>query len=661
MSPELLSPAVPGIGTYWWDPVAQELSWDEMAATIFAADPALSALEVWHTRVHPGDRERVLHGFSQSIKGEELYRLVMDDGSLRHVLTRVTAVVEDPDTGVRSATGVILDVSAGRRSEVMLSSMLDSISDGVIVLDFDYRILYLNQQAAVVLGTEVGLVPGKGFWDVFPDAGDLFRSSYAKTMNERVPVTFEAFYPAPLNRWFEARAQPSSDGILIYFQDVTERHRQQDEREALRQELAYQASHDSLTDLMNRAAFEKVLAERLASRRSDQRPVTVLFLDLDRFKLINDSLGHAVGDALLVTIAARITTVVGSDAAAARLGGDEFVVLLGDLPPEAVQSLCDRLLEELRVPAQLGEYTVMTTVSIGVASADCADEALTLLRNADVALYRAKDAGRNRSAWFDADAHQTLLDRILLEADLRTALDAGTIGVHYQPIYSLTDGRMCGVEALARWYCPERGSISPEIFIPLAEDAGLINRLGRHVARTAIAQARQWNHIPDFRVWVNVSGRQFSTSTSTSTDDILSDFTDSGVRPERLGVEVTESVLADETVAVHALRILATKGVGVAIDDFGTGYSSIARLGSLPTTVLKIDRSFIAGLDTPQGRSTLDLIVHLAHTVGMTTTAEGIETPEQLELVRKAGVTTAQGYLLGRPAPSHQLIHSTRI
>lgn len=556
-----------------------------------------------------------------------------------------------------NATKVVLDVTAGRRSEVMLASMLDSISDGVIVLDFDYRILYLNQQAAVVLGAEVNLVPGRGFWDVFPDADDLFRSSYARTMNERVPVTFEAFYPAPLNRWFEARAQPSSDGILIYFQDVTERRGQQDEREALRQELAHQASHDPLTELMNRALFEKVVSERLVSRQPDQRPITVLFLDLDQFKLVNDSLGHAVGDALLRKIATRITTVVGSDAVTARWGGDEFVVLLGDLSAEEVQSLCDRLLEELRVPAQLGEYTVTTTVSIGVASADLDDGTLTLLRNADVALYRAKDAGRNRSAWFDADAHHALLERILLEAELRTALDAGTIDVHYQPLFSLTDGRMCGAEALARWHCPGRGSISPEIFIPLAEDAGLINRLGRHVARTAIAQARQWNHIPGFRVWVNVSGRQFSTSIVA--DDFLSDLTDSGVGPERLGVEVTESVLADETVAVQALGTLVSAGVAVAIDDFGTGYSSIARLGSLPVTVLKIDRSFIAGLDTPQGRATLNLIVHLAHTLGMNTTAEGIETSEQLELVRKAGVTTAQGYLLARPTPAHQLLHPT--
>ncbi|MBC7593289.1 MAG: EAL domain-containing protein [Kineosporiaceae bacterium] len=544
------------------------------------------------------------------------------------------------------------------------------------MLDRDYRFTYVNKRAASMFGASAKSMLGRNLWEAFPDVEVLVRSSYTTAMDDRVPVAFETYYPAPLEMWLEVRAQPSSEGIVVYFQNITERRTRTEERESLlkseqaaraeahealrevelaRRKLAHLATHDSLTGLVNRGEFERIAAAHLARRVSHQPSVTILFLDLDRFKLVNDSLGHAVGDALLVECAARIVHTVGSKGVSARLGGDEFVVLVEDLSTELIQSLCERLLHEIRKPALIGEYTISTSTSIGLATTAGAEEPATLLKNADIALYRAKKEGRDRFAWFDADAHRSLLERISLETELRIALDAGSIAVHYQPIFLLADDSVCGVEALARWEHPGRGSISPSTFISLAEDAGLINRLGRQVAQIAIAQAMQWLTIPNFKVWINISGRQFTTSRIA--DDLLGDLADVGLSPHRLGVEVTETVLADEIVAVRALQKLAAAGVGIAIDDFGTGYSSIARLSTLPVSVLKIDRSFVSDIDNPRGRATLDAIIQLAEAFDMRTVAEGVETARQLELIREAGVTCASGYLLAPPAPANALVH----
>jgi EAL domain-containing protein (putative c-di-GMP-specific phosphodiesterase class I) len=291
-------------------------------------------------------------------------------------------------------------------------------------------------------------------------------------------------------------------------------------------------------------------------------------------------------------------------------------------------------------------------VSIGLASSSAAATVETLLRDADVALYRAKDAGRNSIAWFDAESHQRLLDRIDLESDLRQALARGELELHYQSIYAVNGARLCGVEALARWTHPQRGPVPSEVFIPVAEESGLIRSLGRHVLELSCRQAAQWTHLEDFTVWANVSGREFTPGYSESVLDLLAR---EGVPTHRIGIEVTESVLADEAVAVHELRLLHAAGVAVAIDDFGTGYSSLTRLARLPISVLKIDQSFVAEIETRLGRATVDVVVRLADAMGLRTVAEGVETPRQLELLREAGVDSASGYLLGRPAPAPSL------
>jgi diguanylate cyclase (GGDEF)-like protein/PAS domain S-box-containing protein len=668
------------IGLYEWNPVTQQLWWDESLTAIFGARPGEETpLDTWYRRVHPEDRDRVLATFSCFDRAEDLYRIVMDDGSTRHILSRATYVMHDPDGTPLKVVGVMLDVTATYAAQTRLSETLESIGDGFLALDHEYRVTYVNAKAEQVVGLPRSELLGRVLWDVFPAGiGTQFQEVYERVMRTQVSESFEEYYPEPLNMWIEVRAQPSSEGLLLYFQDVSARRVEQDERERLlvaerqaredaehakadaeqaraaaertRAQLAHEATHDGLTGLLNRSQFENLTVQCL---RDTRVPVTALFLDLDRFKLVNDSLGHAAGDALLVQVAQQICPLVREDDVVARLGGDEFVVLLVGHDTEAAQVVAERLLVAVRHPVNVLGSKISTTASIGLATAGPDATVQTLLRDADVALYRAKDGGRNQFAWFDAAAHRALLDRVALEADLRAALEAGDLEVHYQPAYSLETDRVVGVEGLARWQHAQRGAVPPALFIPLAEDTGLIEQLGAMVIRSACAQAARWSELPDFVVWVNVSGRQLETPGLATL--VLKELAGAGVPPYRFGVEVTESVLMDEQLATQELAELATAGVSVAIDDFGTGYSSLARLTTLPVQVLKVDRSFVADLDIDRGRAAIDVVVHLARAYGLTTLAEGIETPEQLELLRAAGIDAGCGYLLGRPAPAADL------
>jgi len=307
----------------------------------------------------------------------------------------------------------------------------------------------------------------------------------------------------------------------------------------------------------------------------------------------------------------------------------------------------------VRRPVDVLGRRQQVTGSIGLSTCTGQETVDVLLRDADVALSRAKDAGRDRFAWFDARAHRELVDKVALEADLRHALARGGLDLHFQPLFALPGLRPMGVEALSRWRDPTRGDVPPADFIPLAEDTGLVWQLTERVVEQACAQAVRWSHVPDFTVWVNISPVQFN---SPGVADMLSSaLKATGVPADRLGVEVTESVLIDEASARRELEQLASAGVKIAVDDFGTGYSSLARLGSLPIDVLKIDRSFVSRAHTPAGADAVAAVVQLGHALGLRTVAEGVETRDQLRAVTAAGAEAASGFLLGRPAEGHQL------
>jgi diguanylate cyclase (GGDEF)-like protein len=416
-------------------------------------------------------------------------------------------------------------------------------------------------------------------------------------------------------------------------------------------ELRYQAMHDSLTGLPNRALIMDRIEQLLARSRRTGMTGAVLYVDLDEFKDVNDSLGHAAGDKLLVAAAARLQSTLRAADTIGRMGGDEFVVLIdGSALDAGPEFAAERLLDVMRQPFELEPggpaITVSTTIGIALGDRDSAGE---LLRDADVALYQAKAAGRNRYQVFNADAQTTAGSRTELEVDLRSALARQQFDLVYQPIYDLNDLTVVSVEALLRWRHPDRGTVQPD-FIPILESSGQIREVGHWVMLQACQQAVTWRRAGStVAVSVNVSAVQLD---SDAIIDHIRDALDiTGLAPEALIVEVTETALmrnADAT--AERLRAIKKLGVKIAVDDFGTGYSSLSYLQKFPVDCLKIDRSFIETLTaSPESRALIRTLVQLGRTLGLTTLAEGVETTDQLDQLRGEHVNEVQGFLLSKP------------
>jgi diguanylate cyclase (GGDEF)-like protein len=424
----------------------------------------------------------------------------------------------------------------------------------------------------------------------------------------------------------------------------------------------YRALHDPLTGLANRGLLMDQLGQALA--RAERRPgsVAVLFLDLDRFKVVNDSLGHATGDDLLVEIARRLERVMRSADTVARLGGDEFAVLAEDVAgvDEAV-TLASRLRAAIAVPVAVAGQHVVITASVGIAlsapEAGSPASPSSLLWDADVAMYRAKDAGRDQIQLFEDGLRDDSVGRFRSEAMLRHALDHNGLRLHYQPLVDLGTGALAGAEALVRLEDRDRGLILPAEFIPVAEETGLVVPLGAWVVAEAAAQAATWRELqpvdaPPMTISINLSGRQLKTAGFAF--EVGKAIARSGADPSHLCFEVTENTLLDaggESLAT--LQGLKDLGVSLAIDDFGTGHSSLTWLRRIPADFLKVDRTFVAGVgDHPGDTAIVRAVLDLGRALGLTTVAEGVETPEQLEALRDLGCDWAQGYHLARPAPA---------
>ena len=421
----------------------------------------------------------------------------------------------------------------------------------------------------------------------------------------------------------------------------------------LQEELAHQAFHDSLTGLANRALFKDRVEHALTRLQRRRRPLAVFFLDLDRFKAINDSFGHASGDALLIAVSRRLRDCVRAEDTVARLGGDEFAVLVENLASESeVRIVADRVKEAFRDPIVIDGRELAVAASIGIALSEAgAETADDLLRNADLAMYRAKAAGGGARQYIP-EMHAGMIDRLELESDLRQALARQQLYLVYQPIIDLQSGRVSGAEALLRWQHPTRGVVSPADFIPVAESSGMIVPIGEWVLRQACRDARRWDQIPGgeaLSVSVNLSGRQLQTSELPSM--VPQALLEAGLAPGRLTLEMTESVLierTDETLALlHELRRM---GVRLAIDDFGTGYSSLSYLHRFPVDVVKIDRSFIESLTGEADETSLvGSIIRIGQGMRVTTVAEGIEDAAQLRALERLGCDNGQGFHFARP------------
>ncbi|HYW32290.1 MAG TPA: EAL domain-containing protein [Gemmatimonas sp.] len=429
------------------------------------------------------------------------------------------------------------------------------------------------------------------------------------------------------------------------------------ERKRLEQELMHQAFHDRLTGLANRALFhdrvEHALSRSLRNESAPRERCAVIMLDLDDFKNVNDSLGHAAGDTLLSNVAKRLLVATRGCDTVARLGGDEFALLLEDVHAELeAVVIAERIVEAMQMPVDVGGVQLTIGASVGLAIAADGDDLDALLRNADLAMYSAKSRGKSQFVAFEPAMYAAARDRAQLESDLRPALERGELHVMYQPIVDLSDGRQTGVEALLRWTHPVRGPIPPDVFIPVAEDIGIIGTLGRWVLGQACRQVRIWDgQFPEqpMSVGVNVSGQQLQDAGLVS--DVRGALASSGLEAERLVLEITESVMMrDSDLALSRLRALKTLGVQLAIDDFGTGYSSLAYLREFPVDILKIDKSFIDSMRDAGNESVIaSAIVALGESLSLKTVAEGIEDVSQLRRLTELGCRRGQGYLFSRP------------
>ncbi len=435
----------------------------------------------------------------------------------------------------------------------------------------------------------------------------------------------------------------------------TERHVRLHEQT---RELAHQAFHDSLTGLPNRVLLLDRLEHALDRAGRYRNRNAVLFLDLDGFKIVNDSLGHQVGDQLLVAVAERLRVYSRPEDTIARLGGDEFAFLLEDIADQSdVARIAQRLTDALRAPFTVSGREVYVTASVGiVVSEPGEDDAARLLRDADVAMYRAKAKGKARYEVFDARMGADALRRLEAEEELRGAIERQELRVYYQPRVELASGDIVGMEALVRWDHPRRGLLSPSEFIPLAEETGMILPIGRWVLAEACSQARAWQDRypgpPGLLMSVNLSVRQFQHPELV--EEIEQILRETGLAAGSLKLEITESVVMEDADAnIVTLRKLDALGVRLEIDDFGTGYSSLGYLKRFPVDVLKIDRSFVAGLGRdPEDTAIVRAVISLAHTLGLAVTAEGIETAEQLVHLREMGCELGQGYFFSQPLPS---------
>jgi diguanylate cyclase (GGDEF)-like protein/PAS domain S-box-containing protein len=541
-----------------------------------------------------------------------------------------------------------------------LSSALEQAADSVMITDVGGRIEYVNPAFSAMTGYShdeaIGRRPDivksdrhdaeffRDLWDTL-NAGRVFQNIFVNRKKDGT-LYFEEKTITPLKDAAGAVTHFISNG-----KDITERM-QAEER---LHRLAY---HDVLTGLPNRALFMERLLHAL-SRKGRNRQLAVMFLDMDQFKTINDTLGHDVGDQLLQAFPERIAGCIRQSDTIARFGGDEFAILLEDIAAaEAVGQIAAKIIERLAQPFAVGTHELFVTISIGISLyPDDSSDVYTLLKHADSAMYRAKELGRNTYQFYSQEMSTKAYERLSLETSLRYALSRGEFELYYQPQVDLASGRVIGAEALIRWIHPEMGIVSPEKFIPLLEETGMIVPVGTWVLRSACEHLREWQgySAQPLRMSVNLSGRQFHDLGFK--DQIAAIVQRTGVDPALLELEITESVLMqNDKVPMQNLHALLGLGLRFAIDDFGTGYSSLSYLKRFPVHTIKIDRSFVRDVTVNSDDATIvNTIILMAHSLKLTVVAEGVETPEQLAFLRRCGCDLMQGYLFSHPLTATEM------
>lgn len=630
----------------------------------------------WEFLLDPADAAVASERFAQIADGKagvlEWHESdwVARDGARRRIVWSNSAI-RDGAGAIELVVGCGIDITDRRQVELRLRESEEryalavrGANDGLWDWNLKTDELYLSARWKAMLGCgdgEIGSSPDHWFARVHPEDVAELKDAIAQHFAGQQPHVELEHRLRHRNgqwRWMLARGLAIFDAAGVPYRmagsltDITD-------RKATEAQLVHDALNDSLTGLANRVFLEHRIQHVLNRAKRDERlQFAVLFIDLDRFKVINDGLGHPVGDQLLVRLAERLRQCVRPSDTVARLGGDEFIILLEDVRDEADPTrVANRVQELLRDPFELDGHEVFTSASIGIAPGSPRYRSVQdILRDADAAMYRAKALGKNRHAMFDDEMHARAMEVLKLETDLRHAIDRQEFVLHYQPIVSLADGSLHGFEALVRWRHPDRGMVSPAVFIPMMEETGLIVPLGSWVLAEACRQLKAWRdrfpRFADLTVNVNVSGKQFVKANLVS--EVEGALADTSLSARAVCLEITESVMMSNSEdAAATLSALRRLGVCIAVDDFGVGYSSLSQLHRFPIDALKVDRSFVQRIgssDAAGGEAEIiGTIVTLAKNLKLSVTAEGIETPLQLERLKALGCELGQGFLFAKP------------
>ena len=681
-----------GAAVWEWDLELKVVRHSPESARMFGLPcaPGATFVEVdeaqWAAQFHVQDRPAVEAADREALRtGATSYSVEFrtqprGDADEPRWLTGFGRIVREEATGkALRIVGLYLDVTERRRtqealvesearmriSEERLALALDSGSDGLWDLDVLTGECWLSDRVFTMLGCQPGEFKGRlSKWEQLLHPDD--RAEALRTLEDHLSGRREAFEcehrlmtKAGTYAWVLSRGRTVAWSEQGTPSRMVGTHIDIGARKEAEQRVSHMARHDALTDLPNRTLFHEHLDQRLADVRGGRGRLALLFLDLDRFKTVNDTLGHLAGDALLRIVAGRLREVTGEACTVARLGGDEFAVIVPHLHgPRDASALAQRIVDGIGQPIDIDGRLMTIGVSIGITIAPGdGTESSGLLKNADVALYRSKAAGRNTYHFYEIGMDAVIADRNRLEFDLREAVIGGGLSLNYQPVMNVADGTVCGFEALMRWRHGSRGMVSPVDFIPLAEETGLIVPLGIWALREACREATAWPG--DLRVAVNVSTLQFQQPGLE--ESVAAALSASGLAPHRLELEITESVLMHDAESVIAcLHRLRALGVRIALDDFGTGYSSLSYLRRFPFDKIKIDRSFIRDISDPDAAAIVRAVVGLAARRRTAITAEGVETQDQFESVRREGCTEVQGFLFSKPLPAPEALAFSR-
>ena len=657
------------IGSWEWDLASDVLSWSDEMYRIWGVEPGQfkpTYLAVLGS-VHDDDRDAVrsaIGGCLVTHKSSAVdHRILRPGGEVRWISSQ--GVPEVDETGkLQRLRGTAQDITDRRRVEEQFRDLLETAPDGIVIVDGDGRIVLVNRQTEKLFGWTRDHLIGQSVETLLPER---FR---ARHLIHRQGYSGSDLQLRPMGAdldLYARRADGTEFPVEISLSPlrteqglwVSAAVRDVSERKQAQVELAHQAVHDALTGLPNRVLVAERLDQALARSSRNGSEVAVLFIDLDRFKLINDSRGHAAGDDLLVTVADRLRRVVRTGDVVARFGGDEFVVVCeGQTAAFESALVAERILEVLRDPVVIDGQEIFLSASVGIAVADGTGGSDSLLRDADAAMYRAKAKGRSRSEFFDATMRTEAIEHLETQSALHRAIERDELRVFYQPVVDLGTGAVTGVEALVRWQHPQHGLVSPASFIPLAEETGLIVPIGTWVLRETTAQLARWRDHHwgrELTANVNLAARQLRQPDLVPA--LMSALLDGGLDPGALCLELTETTFMEDA-GTHRETLAGIRdlGVSLAIDDFGTGYSSLTYLKRFPVSVLKIDQAFVRGLgqdasDTAIVKSVIDL----AHALGLVVVAEGVETGAQVAHLRELGCDLAQGYFFARPQPPADL------